>query len=134
MRASALAPDRLDRKLNPDRAVAAAQPGANLQGVLVQKMAAKGRETILGMTRDPHFGPLLMFGLGGIYTEALRDVAFRLAPTSHQDAVAMLDDLAGAAVLKGVRGAPGVDREALGLIIVIIFPEIALWLPQRMTR
>ena len=56
------------------------KPGADIWGVLVQQMAPKGTETILGMNRDPSFGPILMFGLGGIYTEALRDVSFRLAP------------------------------------------------------
>ncbi|MGD8452709.1 MAG: acetate--CoA ligase family protein [Phycisphaerae bacterium] len=73
-------------------------------GVLVQKMLPRGKEIILGMTRDPKFGPLLMFGLGGIYTEALRDVSFRLAPLRENVAAEMVRDIRSFRLLEGVRG------------------------------
>ncbi len=87
-------------------AVAAAQPQAVFQGVLVQQMAPKGRETILGMTRDPQFGPLIMFGLGGVYVEVFKDVIFRLAPISQELASQMIRDLKGYNILEGFRGEP----------------------------
>lgn len=82
-------------------------------GVLVQKMLAKGKEIILGMTRDPKFGPLLMFGLGGIYTEALRDVAFRLAPIREDVAKEMVKSIRSYRLLEGVRGEPPSDLPAI---------------------
>jgi acetyltransferase len=82
-------------------------------GVLVQKMLAKGKEIILGMTRDAKFGPLLMFGLGGIYTEALRDVAFRLAPLRESVAREMVRDIRSHRLLEGVRGEPPSDMGAV---------------------
>ncbi len=82
-------------------------------GVLVQKMLPKGKEIILGMTRDPVFGPLLMFGLGGIYTEALRDVAFRLAPIRENVAREMVKDIRSHRLLEGVRGEPPSDLAAV---------------------
>ena len=92
---------------------AAKHPGAAVEGVLVQAMARPGIEVILGVTRDPDFGPLLMVGLGGIHVEVLRDVAFAPVPLSPEDALALLADLKGAAVLDGVRGQPPTDRAAL---------------------
>lgn len=82
-------------------------------GVLVQKMLPPGKEIILGMTRDPRFGPLLMFGLGGIYTEALRDVSFRLAPIRENVATEMIKDIRSYRLLEGVRGEPPSDVEAV---------------------
>jgi len=82
---------------------------ATLEGVLVQPMVAGGKEVILGMTTEPNFGPLLMFGLGGIYVEALGDVTFRLQPVSDVDAREMVRSIQGAALLEGVRGDPPVD-------------------------
>src|SRR5215510_851153 len=90
---------------------------AYILGVQVQQMLPAAQEVIVGATTDPSFGKLVAFGLGGILVEVMQDITFRLAPTPHQEAVAMLDDIAGAAVLHGVRGAPGVDREALGTLI-----------------
>jgi acetyltransferase len=84
-----------------------------IEGVLVQRFASGGRETIIGMSSDPSFGPILMFGLGGIYVEALRDVAFALAPVSEVDAREMLSSIRGARLLNEVRGEPGADRDAL---------------------
>ena len=82
-------------------------------GVVVQKMLSPGKEIILGMTRDQQFGPLLMFGLGGIYTEALRDVAFRLGPIRENVASEMITDIRSYRLLEGVRGEPPSDVEAI---------------------
>jgi acetyltransferase len=82
-------------------------------GVLIQKMLPPGKEIILGVTRDPRFGPLLMFGLGGIYTEALRDVAFRLAPIRKNVASEMVTSIRSYRLLQGVRGEAPSDITAL---------------------
>jgi acetyl coenzyme A synthetase (ADP forming)-like protein len=94
-------------------AVALAHPGAAIQGMLVQKMVPKGRETILGMTRDPHFGPLLMFGLGGTWVEVFRDVNFQLAPISEDWALKMIQGLKGFRALTGFRGEAPADLGAI---------------------
>src|SRR5207237_5130117 len=83
----------------------ATHPGAQIEGVLVQAMAPRGIEIILGVTRDPAFGPMLMVGLGGIHVEVLRDVAFAPVPLGPDEALNLLGELRGAAVLDGVRGA-----------------------------
>lgn len=88
-------------------------PGARRSGVLVQRQIAGGRELIVGFTRDASFGPLVMFGLGGVYVEALRDVVFRLAPLGRQDAADMVAGIHGTALLGALRGQPPVDRDAL---------------------
>lgn len=88
-------------------------PEARVQGALVQPFVRGGRETIIGATTDPTFGPLLMFGLGGIYVEALQDVAFRVHPLSDVDANEMVDSIRGHKVLEGFRGEPPADRETL---------------------
>lgn len=85
----------------------------DLEGILVQRFASGGRETIIGMSTDPSFGPILMFGLGGIYVEALKDVAFRLAPVSEVDAREMISSIRGARLLEGIRGEPAIDGDAL---------------------
>lgn len=86
-------------------------------GVLVQRMWTGGRETILGMTMEPQFGPIVMFGLGGVYVEVLRDVAFRVQPVSTVDASEMIRSLRGYRILEGVRGEKGVDLEQLAEVI-----------------
>ncbi|HZD06074.1 MAG TPA: acetate--CoA ligase family protein, partial [Longimicrobiales bacterium] len=96
---------------------AARNVGASVAGILVETYLTGGRETIVGMAGDPVFGPLLMFGLGGIYVEALRDVAFRVQPVSEVDAREMIDSIRGRGLLEGVRGEPGVDRECLAEVI-----------------
>src|SRR5262249_37219031 len=95
----------------------AAQPNAKIDGVLVQAMAPRGIETIVGVTRDPTFGPMLMVGLGGIHVEVLKDVAFAPVPLGPDAALALLDELKGAALLDGARGAPPADRTALAELI-----------------
>jgi acetyl coenzyme A synthetase (ADP forming)-like protein len=104
---------------------------ARIDGVLVQRMLAGGQEVIVGATTDATFGKLVAFGIGGILVEVLRDVTFRLAPITAEEATSMLDGIAAAAVLRGVRGQPGVDREALAALLVAVsrlvtdFPEIS---------
>jgi succinyl-CoA synthetase beta subunit len=93
--------------------VARTHPGAVVQGMLVQKMVIKGRETILGMTRDPLFGPLLMFGLGGTFVEVFRDVSFSLAPISEDWALKMIQGLKGFRILQSFRGDPPADLAAI---------------------
>ena len=98
----------------------AAHPGADIEGVLVQAMARRGQEMILGVTSDPDFGPMLMVGLGGIHVEVLKDVAFAPVPLGAEEALALLDQLKGAALLDGVRGEPAADRAALAELIVAL--------------
>jgi acetyltransferase len=86
---------------------------AKIDGVFMQRMAPKGREVILGMKRDLHFGPILMFGLGGIYVEALKDVTFRVAPIRELSAHDMLRNIRAFKLLEGVRGEPPADLEAI---------------------
>jgi len=110
--------------------VAQARPEAALAGVLVQKMAAPGTEMILGMTRDPHFGPLLMIGLGGTLVEIFRDVMFSVAPISEEWARRMIRDLKAFPLLNGYRGKPPADLEIIAECLerlsqlVLDFPEI----------
>jgi acetyltransferase len=105
-------------------------PDAHILGVLVQEMVRGGKEVIIGMHRDPHFGPLMMFGMGGIMVEVLKDVAFYLAPLTAEEAKQMLLNTKTYHILKGVRGQEGVDIEAIaeGLQrvsqLVTEFPEI----------
>jgi acyl-CoA synthetase (NDP forming) len=91
---------------------------ARIEGVLVQEMVAGGIEAILGGTNDPLFGPAVMFGLGGIFAEVLKDVAFRLAPVTKSAALDMIREIRGYPVLAGARGAPPADVEALADAIV----------------
>jgi acetyl coenzyme A synthetase (ADP forming)-like protein len=106
------------------------RPEANILGVLVQEMCKSGKEVILGMNRDPHFGPLMMFGMGGIMVEVLKDVSFYLAPLTAEEAKQMLINTKTYQMLQGVRGEEGVDIEAIaeGLQrlsqLVTEFPQI----------
>jgi acetate---CoA ligase (ADP-forming) len=93
---------------------------AEIEGFLVQKMVSGGKETIVGLTADPGFGRLLMFGLGGIYVEALRDVVFRMHPVTDLDAREMVDSIRGARLLEGIRGEPAADKQALADVILRI--------------
>ncbi len=89
------------------------KPGAKIEGVLVQEMAGDGVEAILGVTNDDLFGPAVMFGLGGIFAEVLKDVSFRLAPVTPSAAREMIEEIAGYPLLAGARGRPRADVEAL---------------------
>lgn len=95
-------------------------PTAKIEGVLVAPMAGKGVETIIGVSRDPVFGPAVMFGLGGVHVEVLKDVAFRLVPFGRDEAIRLIDGIRGRALLSGVRGAPPSDVNALADLLVII--------------
>jgi len=88
-------------------------PDARVRGVYVEAMGRRGREVILGMTRDPQFGPMLMFGLGGIFVEVMKDVTFHLAPITADEAMQMLKATRSYALLTGVRGESAVDLEAI---------------------
>lgn len=87
------------------------EPAARLQGVLIQEMVNEGWEIIIGMTRDPQFGPMLMFGMGGIYVEVMRDVSFQLAPITSEEALEMLIGTKTYKLLKGARGEKSVDMQ-----------------------
>ncbi|MFF8841431.1 acetate--CoA ligase family protein [Streptomyces sp. NPDC015127] len=106
-------------------------PGARILGVQVQQMVPAGTEVLVGTVTDPTFGKVVAFGLGGVLVEVLKDVTFRLAPASRDDALSMLDGIRAAEVLRGVRGGAAVDREALADVVVRVselaadFPEIA---------
>jgi acetyltransferase len=97
--------------------VAKSHPDAAVEGVLVESFLKEGREVIMGMSQDPRFGPVLMFGLGGIYVEALRDVSFRVHPVTRIDAEEMIQSIRGFPLLEGVRGEAGAD---LGLLAEVI--------------
>jgi acetate---CoA ligase (ADP-forming) subunit beta len=86
---------------------------ARIQGVTVQPMARPGVEVIIGMFKDPQFGPVIMFGLGGIFVEVLKDVSFRLIPIEKRDAAEMIEEIKGKALLNGYRGQEPVNKEAL---------------------
>ncbi len=106
-------------------------PDAEIRGCLVQEMVVGGKEVIAGMSRDPSFGPLMMFRLGGIYAEALHDVSYRVAPFGRRDALEMIGAIRGHNLLRGVRGVPPSDLEALAEALLrltqlaVEFPEIA---------
>jgi acetyltransferase len=99
------------------RSVKERVPNARITGVLVQRLVAQGRETIVGVARDESFGPLVMFGLGGVFVEAMRDVVFRMAPLDAVQAHEMLRAIRAASVLDGVRGEGPVDKDALARVI-----------------
>lgn len=108
-----------------------AAPRAKVDGVSVQPMAKPGTEVIVGMTTDAQFGPVMMFGLGGIMVEVLKDVAFRIVPLEARDARQMVREIRGFPVLEGVRGQAGADIAALESLILRVssfveqHPEIA---------
>jgi len=93
-------------------------PEAVIEGVLVQKMAETGEEVIMGMTRYPVFGPLLMFGFGGIFVEVFQDVTFRLAPLKRNSAHRMIREIKGYKLLNGFRGRPKADLEILEKLLL----------------
>ena len=105
--------------------------GAKIAGVEIQQMLAGGQEVIVGATNDPSFGKVVAFGLGGVLVEVLKDITFRLAPATRAEALSMIEGIAAAEILNGVRGAPAVDQGALAAIIETVsalaadFPEIA---------
>jgi acetate---CoA ligase (ADP-forming) len=105
-------------------------PTARIEGVYLESMVGRGREIILGMTRDPQFGPMLMFGLGGIFVEVMKDVTFHIAPITKEESLQMLRSTKSFALLKGVRGQASVDLDAIAEALqrisqlVTDFPQI----------
>ena len=95
-------------------------PRAEVKEILVQQMIKGDRELMIGLTRDAQFGPCVMFGLGGIFTEILEDVAFRVAPLTRWDAMDMMNEIKGKKILDAFRGKPAVDREALADILLAV--------------
>ncbi|MDD5454201.1 MAG: acetate--CoA ligase family protein [Candidatus Ratteibacteria bacterium] len=106
-------------------------PKAEIEGIYVQKMAPPGREVIIGSVKDAQFGPVVMFGLGGIFVEILKDVVFRVAPINKDEAYEMIYEIKGLPILKGVRGEKSIDFDSLSETLasisqlVVDFPQIA---------
>lgn len=95
-------------------------PKCPVNEILVQEMVKGDRELVVGLNRDPQFGPCVMFGLGGIFTEILEDVTFRVAPLTRWDAMDAMDDIRGKKILEAFRGKPAVDREVLADILIAV--------------
>ena len=91
---------------------------ARVDGALVQEMVAGGVETIVGVSYDAQLGPILLFGTGGVMVEVYNDVALRLCPITREDALEMIDEVKGARLLRGFRGAPAADVDALADVLV----------------
>ena len=89
-------------------------------GVLVQEMIRGERELVIGLVRDAQFGPCVMFGLGGIYTEILKDVSFRVAPLTEYDALQMMDEIRAKKILDAFRGKPAVDKKLLAKLLISV--------------
>lgn len=87
--------------------------GVDVEGILIQEMVNGEREFVIGITRDPQFGPCVMFGLGGIFTEVLKDVTFRVAPLTENDALEMIGEIQSRKLLDEFRSSPAVNREIL---------------------
>ena len=110
--------------------VGKAFPQAQIDGVLVNKMAPPGQEVIIGMNRDPQFGPIILFGLGGVLVEIFRDVALRHLPLTRQDALEMIKEIKGYPILAGYRGQPALDLQAMADCLLAVaqiaeeYPEI----------
>ena len=94
--------------------------GNNGAGVLVQEMVKGQRELMVGLTRDPQFGPCVMFGLGGIFTEILKDVSFRIAPLEEKDALDMMEEIKGHRILDAIRGMEQVNRRTVAGILIAL--------------
>jgi acetyl-CoA synthetase (ADP-forming) len=93
-------------------------PKARIEGMLIQEMAPAGTEVIVGSIKDPQFGPALMFGLGGIFVEVLKDVTFRVAPITEDEATEMITEVKAYPLLKGYRNTPPADLKAITKILL----------------
>jgi len=93
-------------------------PKARINGVLLSKQEPKGTEVVVGMIRDPQFGPTMMFGLGGLFVEILKDVSFRICPVDRIDVEEMINEIKGKQVLLGYRGKPKLDIDSIADIII----------------
>ncbi len=105
-------------------------PESRIDGVLVSKMAPPGLEVIVGMNRDPQFGPIILFGLGGIMVEIFQDVSIRLLPLTQDEALSMIREIKGYGLLTGYRGRPAVDEQAMADCLMAVarisesYPEL----------
>jgi len=107
-------PEQVEQAYNEiTEAAGQKHPGARIHGVSVQKMAAPGVEVIIGMSKDPQFGPVLMFGLGGVWVEILEDISLRVIPVTRRDVREMIKEIKGYRMLTGYRGQPPVDEAKL---------------------
>ncbi len=102
---------------------------AKISGVIVYSMVPQGTEIIIGMMKDPHFGPVIMFGLGGIFVEVLKDISFRILPIEERDAREMITEIKGYEILKGARGETPKDIEAIKNLLLKI-SQLALENPE----
>ncbi len=100
------------------RNVKKSNPDAKIAGILVQEMAPSGTEVIVGSIKDPQFGPAIMFGLGGVFVEVLKDVTFRIAPITEDEACEMISEVKAYPLLKGYRNTPPADLKAITNILV----------------
>ena len=106
-------------------AVSAAAPNATIDGIAVQAMAPPGVEVIVGATTDPQFGPVMMFGLGGVFVEVMKDVAFRIVPLEPRDAHQLVREIKGFPLLEGARGTEPADLDALEALILKVSEVVA---------
>ena len=102
------------------REIRAAMNGASDGAVLVQQMIKGKRELVVGLTRDAQFGPCVMFGLGGIFTEVLKDTVFRVAPLEKQDALDMMHEIRASKILEAIRGMAAVDKDMLAEMLITV--------------
>ena len=100
--------------------ISTAMNGVSDRGILVQQLIKGKRELVAGLIRDPQFGPCVMFGLGGIFTEILKDTAFRVAPLEKQDALDMMQEIKGCKILESVRGMAAANRDMLAEILIAV--------------
>jgi len=98
----------------------AGKPVKGIEGILVQEMVRGHRELVIGLIRDPQFGPCVMFGFGGIFTEVLNDVSFRVAPLETYDAMEMMEEIRAKKILDPFRGEPAVNREPLAQALIAL--------------
>ncbi len=115
---------RLDVRNESDAVTAFEEIMAGMTGsgkaVLIQEMVKGQRELVVGLIRDPQFGPCVMFGLGGIFTEVLKDTSFRVAPLEKRDAFEMMHEIKAHKILEPIRGMPAADQEALAEILITV--------------
>lgn len=116
---------RVDLRTSQEAGLAFAEiseqmPDGENSGVLVQEMVSGKRELVMGMTRDPQFGACVMFGLGGIFTEILKDIVFRKAPLAREDALDMMQEIRGRKILEAVRGMPAADTDLLAQMLIAV--------------
>ena len=102
---------------------------AKISGVIISPMVPQGTEIIIGIMKDPHFGPVIMFGLGGIFVEVLKDISFRILPIEERDAEEMINEIKGFKILKGVRGEGPKDIKAIKNLLLKI-SQLALENPE----